>query len=875
MTNRCLALFTILLLSSCTIDDHFVGLNYRTIVDNDFKERHTILSSGPNNLLNPLKRGLDPELEFAYIFLLTYSPISDLADYSPDFLLANARLALEARNVTKWGNNIPYDIFLHYALPIRVNNENLDSFRIAFQDELIARVEGLDEASAALEINRWCHERVAYQPADDRTSSPLATILSARGRCGEESTLTVSALRAAGLPARQVYTPRWAHTDDNHAWVEVWIDGQWFYMGACEPEAVLDRGWFTEPSRRAMLIHTKEFGRYTGNEDVITISKRYSDINNLKKYAATKTIYALVTDTTGTPIPGIEVEFQLYNYSEFYPLAVIQTDHNGISGFTTGFGDMLIWAGTGNSFGFSKVTVSQTDTVTIVLNLNPATAVDITLDLTPPGIPESLPQLSPDIIKENKRLVARGDSIRVKYINSWINREDATGFATNHMYDPEVVADLIMKSEGNYREIMNFLLKNEENKSLAVELLKQISQKDLRDTKEFILSDHLLNSISYEPFFTSTEKQLFYDYVLNPRIADEMLSDWRGVLKDSFKDRNGELTDTPEKPNIDQILKIASEKIEIIDNENHYGTPITPKGVESLHVSDIQSFNIYLIALLRSLGIPARPEPGTHVPQYWQNGEWHDINQTDSKSNARATVSFAHDGSFPVPEYYVHFTLAKYENGKYKTLKFNYNKKCTSFADSVPVIPGDYMVVTGNRLGNGRILTDIRFFSLSQDEHMAIDVTPRKEQSIKENYGIFPAGSTFKSKTGDASVINEKSESGIFIAWVAPGSEPSRHLLNELADVKGELEKWGGQLYFLVNDKNETEKLDSWENIIPTNSTIGFDPEFALLKDLLQSANSIDSTLPYVMFIDRMGKIRYVSTGYRIGIAAQMLLNTR
>ena len=65
---------------------------------------------------------------------------------------------------------------------------------------------------AALEINHWCHEKVSYQPSDMRTSAPMSTILSARGRCGEESTFTVAALRTAGIPARQVYTPRWAHS---------------------------------------------------------------------------------------------------------------------------------------------------------------------------------------------------------------------------------------------------------------------------------------------------------------------------------------------------------------------------------------------------------------------------------------------------------------------------------------------------------------------------------------------------------------------------------------------------------------------------------------------------------------------------------------
>lgn len=67
------------------------------------------------------------------------------------------------------------------------------------------------------------------------------------GRCGEQSVFTVTALRAVGIPARQCYTPRWVHTDSNHAWVEAWIDGKWHYMGASEPEAELDVAWFDRP----------------------------------------------------------------------------------------------------------------------------------------------------------------------------------------------------------------------------------------------------------------------------------------------------------------------------------------------------------------------------------------------------------------------------------------------------------------------------------------------------------------------------------------------------------------------------------------------------------------------------------------------------
>lgn len=143
-----------------------------------------------------------------------------------------------------------------------MNNENLDDSRKVFYGELKERVKGLSMKDAILEVNHWCHEKVVYRPSDARTSSPLASVKTAYGRCGEESTFTVAALRSVGIPARQVYTPRWAHTDDNHAWVEAWADGEWYFFGACEPEPVLNLGWFNAPASRGMLMHTKVFGRY-------------------------------------------------------------------------------------------------------------------------------------------------------------------------------------------------------------------------------------------------------------------------------------------------------------------------------------------------------------------------------------------------------------------------------------------------------------------------------------------------------------------------------------------------------------------------------------------------------------------------------------
>src|ERR1035437_5637941 len=226
------------------------------------------MSARGNILFDVFKKPLSVDQREALEFLYAYMPLSDLADYSGSFFLSQVDFALATKTTFKWGKQIPEDIFRHFVLPYRINNENLDSSRMVFFKELKSRIINMSMKDAALEVNHWCHEKVTYRGSDIRTSAPLSSIKNAFGRCGEESTFTTTALRAVGIPARQCYTPRWAHSDDNHAWVEVWIDGKWYFMGACEPESDLNMGWFDGPAKRAMMVHTNVFGDYEGTEEV-------------------------------------------------------------------------------------------------------------------------------------------------------------------------------------------------------------------------------------------------------------------------------------------------------------------------------------------------------------------------------------------------------------------------------------------------------------------------------------------------------------------------------------------------------------------------------------------------------------------------------
>jgi len=860
---------TIVAFSGCKEEPLITNNEYRDLVEKTFTERRQLAANRDKELFSVLDKDITEKERDALKFMYAFMPLSDLADYNGDFFLANADLALKSKDETKWGKDIPDYIFLHYVLPIRVNNENLDSFRISYHDELISRIKMLDIKDAALEINHWCHEKVSYQPSDIRTSSPMATILSARGRCGEESTLTVAALRTAGIPARQVYTPRWAHSDDNHAWVEIWDRGEWYYLGACEPEPVLDRGWFTEPARRAMLIHTKSFGAPYGNENTINKFKYFSEVNNLAKYAITKKIIVKVKDSDGTPCKGANVEFKLYNYAEFYPLASIMTDDNGSCRFETGLGDLLIWASKNDKFDFLKISVEETDTVTLKLGKTLQTGTSLDMDLGVPVVRSPFPGISGDLVAENEQRLKDENNVRQDYIDTWIQPEEIRSISINRNIDSIRLSKIFSRSMGNFNEIMSFVsLVPDSLVEKALLLLEVVADKDLRDIKASVLADHL--------YYCSLNKEQLSDdnikYILNPRIANEMIVPWRIYFRSALPDK---LFETSKKdPSV--IISYINDNIKLADDENFYKAPITPIGVHELKISDSWSRSICFVAICRTLGIPSRLEEGRLIPQYYFNNKWVDVYFSDQNppSEKKGFIRFTSTDTKPVPEYYTHFTLARLESGRYITLSYDYNKKVTDFKDEIALPPGKYLLVTGNRISDSKILTNLTFFDLNENEHRKIDIKLRKSLAEKKNLGQLDLKNFTSLFPGNKELTGSFESKGVVIIWIDPEKEPTKHIFNDLPLLKTELDTWGGFFIFL-NGKPSSGNVFNHSNLksLPSKSLFGDDIKLELLGKSIDVKTLPDDKLPFVAVADRNGNIVFTSTGYRIGIGEQILKN--
>ncbi len=850
------------LVSACSNPHLINDTAYRRTVDSCFTERKILAANRSQELFTVFRQNLSTRQTEALKFLYAFMPLSDMADYSGDFFLANATLALRSLDETPWGRNLPEDVFLHYVLPYRINNENLDSFRIVYYNEINNRIKGLSMVDAALEINHWCHEKVSYLPADIRTSAPMSTILSARGRCGEESTFTVAALRTAGIPARQVYTPRWAHTDDNHAWVEIWSDGKWYYFGACEPEAVIDRGWFTEPARRAMLIHTKSFGAPYGNENVICKHRFFSEVNNLSKYAVTKTIFVKVFDKTGNPVKNASVEYQLFNYAEFYPLAIVPTDAAGLSRFETGLGDLLVWASKDNIFNFRKISVAETDTLQLTLEKQPGTC-NLTLDLDVPLALDPFPDPPKDLVEKNAARLETENSIRKKYTGSWISSKELTDWALSRKIDTLRVINIFSRTMGNYREIKLFLESVPDSLiPAALDLLDAIADKDLRDINATILLDHINNC--HAGSGDKSFNDLFVSYILNPRVANEIISPWRSYFMKKLP--SDLLKNGPSDPSL--IENYLLQNIKIDDAQNYYKTPITPIGVNDLKVSDAYSREICFVAICRTLGIPSRLEPGSNIPQYFKDSVWHDVYfpERTRPSGSRGYIRLTSSDKKPVPEYFMHFTLARFDKGKYKTLEYDYNRKITDFKEELSLAPGSYMLVAGNRLESGKILVSLDFFDLAENEHKKIEVKLRKDPAAGRILGKIDLSSV-RSLVNSLGQKNETlSSKGMVFLWIDPESEPARHFFNDLPHLKKEFDDWGGCFIFLADPASKWEGFRPDElKRMPENLISAHD------REILIKTFGKEIKLPFVAVSDKNGNIVYTSSGYKIGIGEQIL----
>lgn len=859
-------------------EQHFITDDaFRLKVETDFNAKQAALPHG--HLFSVFETEMTPQEREAMMFLYAYMPIGDITDYDPELYLQSIRTSFKAKEEMSWGDSIPEEIFRHFVLPIRVNNENLDESRMVFYDELKDRVKSLSLYDAVLEVNHWCHEKVIYTPSDARTSSPLASVKTAYGRCGEESTFTTAALRAVGIPARQVYTPRWAHTDDNHAWVEAWVNGKWYFLGACEPEPILNLGWFNGPAYRGMLMHTKVFGHYTGPEEVMQVTDAYTEVNVIDNYAPTAKTVVTVVDTAGNPAAGVVVEFKIYNYAQFTTVARKTTDAEGKTFLSAGKGDMLAWASKDGRFGYRKISFGKEEQVEIVLDKTPGEIEVVELDVVPP-VDGAIPaEVTEEQKAENAKRLLAEDEIRNAYVATFYTEEKAAALANELAIDVEKTTRFLLGSRGNWAEIEAFLRETPAaDREKALELLRVISAKDLRDTPAAVLRDHLLYS-------QSENRELFADYVLNPRVSNELITAYKSFFR---KEMDPTLAEKA-KANPMLLVDWVKKNITVNNDLNPQNIPVMPMGVWKARVADVQSRNIFFVSLARSLDIPARIEPVAQKIQFNKDGSWVDVDfdaaEQVTAQQGKVVASYKPIKALDNPKYYSHFTIAKVrEDGTLQTLNFRSNANVDMglgntwagiLKQPLALDEGNYMLTTGTRMANGSVLAQIRFFNIEAGKTTKTELVMRESADEVQVIGSMDAEGKFKrADTGEEVSILSTSGRGYFIVGILGArQEPTNHAMRDIAQFAKDFEGWGRSMILLFNDEQGWTNFDTKEfGTLPQTITYGIDADRKITEMLVKGANLPNgNTLPIFVIADTFGRIVFVSQGYTIGLGEQMM----
>lgn len=790
---------------------------------------------------------------FAVQWILANSPLSDLANYEFDLFLKCARHGVFLRENSPFAKDVPEDIFLNYVLHIRVNEEELCDCRSFFYEALADRVNHLSMHDAILEANYWNAENVMYQATDSRTISAMGAYRSAYGRCGEESAFGVNVFRAIGVPARQIYTPRWAHCDDNHAWVEVYCGGDWYFLGACEPEEVLNKGWFTNASSRAMLIHSRCFGEISG-EEIISKVGMASFLNNLKLYAVTKKLTVVVKDENGAPVEGAEVAFGILNYSDIFGAAVMTSDQDGKASLTCGLGTLNIHVKKDGVYCEKMVFTPDVDTVEMILKKDPIeyNQWEDFVSIAPRDQIVNGAKPTEEQKELGQKKVAAASAKREARVAAMFDAAKAKSLVEKYGYSQEIY-DLLFESRGNVERLMDFLSDEAFAPAEKEALLLTLSKKDRRDVNPDILREALNLTRDY----AAEKTELFYPYIVCPRVHNEPLTMNRQFILDYFSDEEK----TAFRADPKAVWTYIMDNIGF-DPSVEYGQIVTrPVGALTVKNANPLSKKILFVSICRALGIPARMNPVDQLAEFYRDGRFVPVEQIEEGTCA---IVFRKEDEESW-QYGPDFGIGMLVNGSYQELNL-WDEKWDGNEMRIAVNPGEYRVITDNRLPNGDIHASKYHIRLTDGETAEVKLHkyPADLAEMLDNFAL----DEFKVYDEAGQVVrgSELTQKKAVLMWLDEGMEPTEHILNEMLEQEENFRSLPADIVFMVRSKAalENAKVQKVLQTFP-GIRVCYDSFVPNVETLARRMYVDPEKLPLIIVTTKELNAVYACSGYNVG----------
>jgi hypothetical protein len=777
-----------------------------------------------------IKCGADEALAVKYLY--GTMPYSDMGNYPFETFLDFAFHGVLLWNTCEAVRSLPEEIFLNYILYHRVNEEEIRPCRSFFYDKIKDSIKDMDSRRAALELNYWCAKEVTYQSTDNRTLSARAVFDRGNGRCGEESTFTVNVLRSAGIPARQVYAPKWSHCDDNHAWVEILIDKKWRFLGACEPAEIVDTGWFTHAASRAMMVHSRLFDMPLKEQEITERDGIMSVINELERYASVQNITVEVLDEKSQPVRGAKVYFEVINYSAYASVAKCLTNNRGKVSLTTGLGSLHIftmWEGKyAETWMDTRIEHSCTLKVKKLLIKEGWTYFDMIAPSDTP-VHTALPT------KEQKRTarekISRASLLRKEKVEQW--------------YNPQRQKFLNEHTHMKYREMM----------------LETLTQKDQTDLISEVLEEHLECAI---PYVNQFPEEIFVPYVLNPRIDDEVIGKYRRAVKAAFT--ASEIENMRRNPR--EIWNIIEKRVKSCLSGETDALITVPEASLRLGIASQKSREILFVAIARTLGIPARLNQTSRAMEFLEKNKFVEV-LPENRADCTLVLKAGSDITW---NYFQNWSIARLSGESYDTLKLSdelwKNRELT-----LGLKAGIYRILTTRRLPNGNIFASQYDICLAAGQTKDVFLKRRSADLADMLVNIpLPDFTLYKADGSEVKKEELINRTKRIFMFLEVSEEPTEHILNEMLEDKEAFAKCSSRIIFILRSLKDLEDPTLSKVLSSFTGIQLYYDTFEENLELLGRRMYVDfERLPLIFIADETQNGIYAASGYNVGTGSILL----
>ena len=699
------------------------------------------------------------------------------------------------------------EIFLNYVLHPRATKEKLDYSRSFFFEQVKELVDFSNETQTVANLNHWCASHVRYQANDARTKSPLQAYKSGIGRCGESAAFLVHVLRSVGIPARQTFVPWWTHSDSNHAWIDVYVDNQWHYVGDASGEELLDRAWFTLASTRAGLVNASVFSNVNAQEKILDDHLGvWKSINTTARYTPTKKIII------NSELPGLEqVQISVFNSGSFKTMCHLNLVNNSQI-FEFGAGDFFVKAYWQGELVIKKVSSKETQVL--------LTTQDIVKDIykfeqNPKGVEKvSLSYESDEVIK---RKIKHREQSQIAYDNKMSHIKE---YGLN---------------QEEYKKLYHLC-----EKDTADKILNNLALKDLEDFDAEILYEHYQIVKQFEGLYPD---DIYEQYLLSPRILWEELNLYAPIYSEKFSTYKEYFYKNPRL-----IMDYVKENVSTNTKHHIQNTYMDIKSILDLGIGSVTDQRILAVAIARSIGIPARFNQLLDTIEFYKDDKFHNFELENEYFDLTLMGALDTVDTSIEKKSYRHQT----NSSKIDKNKLTNHENTTLFKSQFE--KGSYEIITSTRLPNGSIRGVLKIIELNEDLEVNLEVPIVHHEEMIEGIAVSDLLSNLDQNL---------KQTGLIIIGDTR-TEPVSHALNETLKQKALLNSLDIPVYIkALNDSQDTKLVLDLQKMINNCQLVegwSKDAEESLVRRVFKEPWEY----PFVLLYEE-GKSIISSSGYHVG----------